>query len=41
MKPADRKEMVDRRWSSRLQDYAPDDWLNNYGIRRHSIWLNA
>jgi hypothetical protein len=26
-------------WSARMRDYAPDDWTNNYGIRRHSIWL--
>jgi peptide/nickel transport system substrate-binding protein len=26
-------------FSSRLRDFAPADWLNHYGIRRHSIWL--
>ena len=26
-------------FSSRLRDFAPDDWLNNYGLRRESMWL--
>ena len=26
-------------FSSRLRDYAPDDWLNYYGLRRESMWL--
>ena len=25
--------------SSRLRDFAPDDWLNGYGLRRESMWL--
>ncbi len=25
--------------SSRLRDFAPDDWLNWYGLRRESMWL--
>lgn len=25
--------------SSRLQDFAPDDWLNFYSLRRESMWL--
>ena len=26
-------------FSSRLRDYAPDDWLNYYDLRRESMWL--
>ena len=26
-------------FSSRLQDFAPDDWVNYYGLRRESMWL--
>ena len=25
--------------SSRLRDFAPDDWLNFYDLRRESMWL--
>ncbi len=25
--------------SSRLRDFAPDDWLNWYSLRRESMWL--
>ena len=26
-------------FNSRLRDFAPDDWLNFYGLRRESMWL--
>ncbi len=26
-------------FSSRLRDFAPDDWANFYGLRRESMWL--
>ena len=26
-------------FSSRLQDFAPEDWLNYYSLRRESMWL--
>ena len=26
-------------FSSRLRDFAPDDWQNFYGLRRESMWL--
>ena len=26
-------------FSSRLQDFAPDDWMNHYSLRRESMWL--
>ena len=25
--------------SARLRDFAPDDWLNYYSLRRESMWL--
>ena len=25
--------------NSRLRDFAPDDWLNFYDLRRESMWL--
>ena len=26
-------------FSSRLRDFAPDDWVNHYSLRRESMWL--